>query len=132
MPTSSSTHSRYGAVVWVRKRIIAYSLFQLANSLSQNCGAKIHRELASRSFTDAVLRLANDRVGGDKHAIRLRFDVVNMRPEHPPASESEDPGTIRRMGRDVLHGPGSRDNGASIYEIEKPKCVASMSVRLRS
>lgn len=35
---------------------------QLANALSQNCGAKMHRELASRSFTDAVLRLANDRV----------------------------------------------------------------------
>lgn len=35
---------------------------QLANALSQNCGAKMHRELASRSFTDAVSRLANDRV----------------------------------------------------------------------
>ena len=34
---------------------------ELANSLSQNCGIKVHRELASRSFTDAVLRLANDR-----------------------------------------------------------------------
>ncbi|KAJ6188363.1 hypothetical protein N7519_003271 [Penicillium mononematosum] len=34
---------------------------ELANSLSQNCGLKIHRELASRSFTDALLRLANDR-----------------------------------------------------------------------
>ncbi|KAF7719835.1 Class E vacuolar protein-sorting machinery protein [Penicillium ucsense] len=34
---------------------------ELANSLSQNCGAKIHRELASRSFTDALLRLAADR-----------------------------------------------------------------------
>ncbi|CAF9907425.1 MAG: ESCRT-0 subunit protein hse1 [Heterodermia speciosa] len=34
---------------------------ELANSLSQNCGPKIHRELASRSFTEAVLRLANDR-----------------------------------------------------------------------
>ncbi|KAI4123113.1 MAG: hypothetical protein LQ341_007236, partial [Variospora aurantia] len=33
----------------------------LANSLSQNCGPTMHRELASRSFTDAVLRLANDR-----------------------------------------------------------------------
>ena len=37
---------------------------ELANSLSQNCGIKVHRELASRSFTDALLRLANDRVGG--------------------------------------------------------------------
>ncbi|KAI2686103.1 hypothetical protein CBS147333_4602 [Penicillium roqueforti] len=34
---------------------------ELANALSQNCGLKIHRELASRSFTDALLRLANDR-----------------------------------------------------------------------
>ena len=34
---------------------------ELANALSQNCGSKIHRELASRSFTDAMLRLANDR-----------------------------------------------------------------------
>ncbi|KAI9835900.1 MAG: ESCRT-0 subunit protein hse1 [Sarea resinae] len=34
---------------------------ELANALSQNCGSKMHRELASRSFTDALLRLANDR-----------------------------------------------------------------------
>lgn len=34
---------------------------ELANALSQNCGPKIHRELASRSFTDALLRLAADR-----------------------------------------------------------------------
>ena len=35
---------------------------QLANALSQNCGPKMHRELASRSFTDALLRVAADRV----------------------------------------------------------------------
>lgn len=34
---------------------------ELANAFSQNCGPKMHRELASRSFTDALLRLANDR-----------------------------------------------------------------------
>jgi len=34
---------------------------ELANALSQNCGAPLHRELASRSFTDALLRLAGDR-----------------------------------------------------------------------
>ncbi|KAI9376568.1 hypothetical protein BJX61DRAFT_530729 [Aspergillus egyptiacus] len=34
---------------------------ELANALAQNSGPKIHRELASRSFTDALLRLANDR-----------------------------------------------------------------------
>ena len=34
---------------------------QLANALSQNCEKKIHRELASRAFTDALLRLASER-----------------------------------------------------------------------
>lgn len=34
---------------------------ELANSLSQNCGIKIHRELASKSFTDVLLRIAGDR-----------------------------------------------------------------------
>ncbi|POS87474.1 hypothetical protein EPUL_000815, partial [Erysiphe pulchra] len=38
-----------------------YTLEQLANSLSQNCSLKLHRELASRAFTDALLRLAADR-----------------------------------------------------------------------
>ncbi|KAF2649010.1 hypothetical protein K491DRAFT_698467 [Lophiostoma macrostomum CBS 122681] len=34
---------------------------ELANALSQNCGIELHKELASRSFTDALLRLAADR-----------------------------------------------------------------------
>lgn len=34
---------------------------ELANSLTQNCGIKFHRELASRAFTDALLRLTADR-----------------------------------------------------------------------
>jgi signal transducing adaptor molecule len=34
---------------------------ELANALSQNCGIQLHKELASRSFTDALLRLAADR-----------------------------------------------------------------------
>ena len=34
---------------------------ELANALSQNCGPELHRELASKAFTDALLRLAADR-----------------------------------------------------------------------
>ncbi|KAI1371066.1 hypothetical protein F4677DRAFT_436679 [Hypoxylon crocopeplum] len=34
---------------------------ELGNALSQNCGKNMHRELASRAFTDALLKLANDR-----------------------------------------------------------------------
>jgi signal transducing adaptor molecule len=39
---------------------------ELANALSQNCGAPLHRELASRSFTDALLRLAAERSSHQK------------------------------------------------------------------
>ena len=38
---------------------------ELAHALSQNCGLSVHRELASRSFTDAMLRLASDRVSSE-------------------------------------------------------------------
>ncbi|EMR71105.1 putative class e vacuolar protein-sorting machinery protein hse1 protein [Eutypa lata UCREL1] len=34
---------------------------ELGNALSQNCGKNVHRELSSRAFTDALLKLANDR-----------------------------------------------------------------------
>ena len=34
---------------------------EVANALSQNCGKNMHRELSSRAFTDALLKLANDR-----------------------------------------------------------------------
>ncbi|KAK4110987.1 hypothetical protein N656DRAFT_712759 [Canariomyces notabilis] len=34
---------------------------EVANALSQNCGKSMHRELSSRAFTDALLKLANDR-----------------------------------------------------------------------
>ena len=34
---------------------------ELANALSQNCGPVLHRELSSKAFTDALLRLASDR-----------------------------------------------------------------------
>jgi signal transducing adaptor molecule len=34
---------------------------ELGNALSQNCGKPVHRELSSRAFTDALLKLANDR-----------------------------------------------------------------------
>ncbi|KAI5303721.1 ESCRT-0 subunit protein hse1, partial [Ascosphaera pollenicola] len=33
---------------------------ELANSLVQNCGINVHREICSRHFTDALLRVANN------------------------------------------------------------------------
>ncbi|PHH75347.1 hypothetical protein CDD83_4412 [Cordyceps sp. RAO-2017] len=34
---------------------------ELAHALCQNCGKPVHREVSSRAFTDALLKLANDR-----------------------------------------------------------------------
>jgi signal transducing adaptor molecule len=34
---------------------------ELAHALCQNCGKSVHREISSRAFTDALLKLANDR-----------------------------------------------------------------------
>ncbi|KAH0492841.1 hypothetical protein TgHK011_007771 [Trichoderma gracile] len=34
---------------------------ELAHALCQNCGKQMHREIASRAFTEALLKLANDR-----------------------------------------------------------------------
>jgi signal transducing adaptor molecule len=34
---------------------------ELAHALCQNCGKPMHREVSSRAFTEALLRLANDR-----------------------------------------------------------------------
>ncbi len=44
---------------------------ELANALSQNCGVPLHRELASRAFTDALLKLANDR--NTHNLVRLKI-----------------------------------------------------------
>ena len=48
---------------------------ELANALSQNCGVAMHRELASRSFTDAMLRLAGDRV---RFQITVNWTTTDM------------------------------------------------------
>jgi len=34
---------------------------ELAHAICQNCGKPVHREVSSRAFTDALLKLANDR-----------------------------------------------------------------------
>ena len=67
---------------------------QLANAVSQNCGRKIHQELASRSFTDALLRLAGDRVGSSSCFLEgIRLIIA----EYPHASQGQDPRAHGRM-----------------------------------
>lgn len=74
---SSFTRSRYDPGRRQKRNDIVKVSLQLANALSQNCGIQMHRELASRSFTDAILRLANDRVRFSLHMISQRPEVAN-------------------------------------------------------
>lgn len=63
---SSDTGAKDAVAAMIRRlahrnaNVQLYTL-ELANALSQNCSPQMHKELASRSFTDALLRLANDR-----------------------------------------------------------------------
>ncbi|PKS05046.1 hypothetical protein jhhlp_008413 [Lomentospora prolificans] len=64
---STDTNGPKEAVQSIIKRLahrnanVQLYTLELANALSQNCGKEMHRELASRAFTDALLKLANDR-----------------------------------------------------------------------
>ncbi|KAF3031173.1 ESCRT-0 subunit protein hse1 [Didymella keratinophila] len=64
--SSSDTGAQQAVQAMIRRlahrnaNVQLYTL-ELANALSQNCGITMHKELASRSFTEALLRLANDR-----------------------------------------------------------------------
>ncbi|KAK0277197.1 ESCRT-0 subunit protein hse1 [Friedmanniomyces endolithicus] len=64
---SASTSGPQQAIAALIKRLahrnanVQLYTLELANALSQNCGAPLHRELASKAFTDSLLRLAGDR-----------------------------------------------------------------------
>lgn len=90
---------------------------QLANSLSQNCGVKVHRELASRSFTDALLRLAGDRVRTRTQDILLNL----IGAEHTSAGQGQNTREDGGMGGDVFERSRSWSYGTGIYEVENSK-----------
>lgn len=64
--SESSTGSKDAVAAMIKRlahrnaNVQLYTL-ELANALSQNCGLPMHKELASRSFTEALLRLAGER-----------------------------------------------------------------------
>ncbi|EPE04991.1 class e vacuolar protein-sorting machinery protein hse1 [Ophiostoma piceae UAMH 11346] len=75
--SSDATNGPKDAVQSLIKRLahrnanVQLYTLELANALSQNCGTPLHRELASRAFTDALLKLANDR--NTHNLVRLKI-----------------------------------------------------------
>lgn len=88
----------------------------------------MHRELASRSFTDAVLRLANDRVRPKSYSPPEAPNSLIFDLEHTPSSQGENPGAIGGMDRDVFQRSRFGNHGAGIYEAEEPKYSQNMQV----
>lgn len=86
--------------------------------MAQNCGPKIHRELASRSFTDALLRLASDRVRENYWCLVTLKILTIWFLEYSPASQVEDLGAHARMDGDVRQQPGFWDYGTSLHDFE--------------
>lgn len=75
--TADATNGPKEAVQSLIKRLahrnanVQLYTLELANALSQNCGTPLHRELSSRAFTDALLKLANDR--NTHNLVRLKI-----------------------------------------------------------
>lgn len=96
---------------------------ELANAFTQNCGRNIHREMASRAFTDALLRLAGDR---NTHAA-VKTKVLEKMAEWTEMFKS-DPGlglveqayNKAKSANPNLHPP-SKPTKREITEIDRQK-----------
>lgn len=68
-PLDDVSHSARNVVAAVLKRLthripnVQLYALSLAESLSKNCGVELHRELASKAFTQGLEKLITDRVG---------------------------------------------------------------------
>lgn len=107
-------------------------VFQLANALSQNCGAKMHRELASRSFTDALLRLANDR---NSHQ-QVKAKILERMQEWAEMFKDPDLGIMRDQYQKLksqnpnLHPP-SAPSKSRLTEVDRQKEEEELQMALK-
>lgn len=116
-------------------RTIANNLvLQLANALSQNCGKPIHRELASRAFTDALLKLANDRNSHQhvKSKILERMkDWSDMFNQDPDLGLMYDAYYRLKQSNPTLHAPSApQKTGLTDLDRQKEEDELQMALKL--
>jgi hypothetical protein len=80
----------------------------------------MHKELSSRSFTEALLRLAGDRV---RCAIQLTSDAKLIDIEHTSTSQDQDTRADGGVDTNVLQRSRFRHHGAGVYEAEDAEYV---------
>ncbi|KAJ1324824.1 signal transducing adaptor molecule [Microdochium nivale] len=107
---------------------------ELANALSQNCGKPIHRELASRAFTDALLKLANDRNSHQhvKSKILERMkDWSDMFNQDPDLGLMYDAYYRLKQSNPTLHAPSApQKTGLTDLDRQKEEDELQMALKL--
>ena len=79
----------------------------------------MHRELASRSFTDAVLRLANDRVSSQSDENRISANLYEKTTHQQVKSKILE--RMEEWTKMFASNTELRDNGASIHAAQVTK-----------
>ena len=92
---------------------------ELANALSQNCGLPVHRELASKSFTDCLLRLAGDRV----RAAHLGFMSIQANMDRTHINKSS-----RRSWNEWRNGQKCSDHTLTLASWNRHICDSNHKV----
>lgn len=105
---------------------------ELANSLSQNCGFKLHRELASRAFTDALLRLAADR--NTHHQVKAK--ILEHMQEWSEMFQDPDLGIMRDQYHELKNQnphlqPPSAPLKSRLTDLDRQKEEEELQIALR-
>lgn len=108
-------------------------LFQVANALSQNCGTPMHRELSSRAFTDALLKLANDRNTHNQVKAKIlerMKDWTDMFKSDPDLGIMYDAYYRLKQSNPTLHPPSAPQKN-SLTQLDRQKEEEELQIALK-
>ncbi|KAK4654523.1 LOW QUALITY PROTEIN: ESCRT-0 subunit protein hse1 [Podospora pseudocomata] len=106
---------------------------EVANALSQNCGKNMHRELSSRAFTDALLKLANDRNTHNQVKAKIlerMKDWSDMFKSDPDLGIMYDAYYRLKQSNPTLHPPSAPQKN-SLTEVDRQKEEEELQMALK-
>ncbi|KAK9480647.1 hypothetical protein V1514DRAFT_262448, partial [Lipomyces japonicus] len=93
----------------------------LTDSLAQNCGTKLHRELASRAFTQVLIRVASDRsvhASVKARLLNVMEDLVELFKPDPSLSIMADALATVKADNPRLHAPDKPQKPAAVQRTQ--------------
>ncbi|KAK0628719.1 hypothetical protein B0T17DRAFT_523558 [Bombardia bombarda] len=106
---------------------------EVANALSQNCGKDMHRELSSRAFTDALLKLANDRNTHNQVKAKIlerMKDWTDMFKSDPSLGIMYDAYYRLKQTNPTLHPPSAPQKN-SLTDVDRQKEEEELQIALK-